>query len=106
MNKSTVVIFISLLITFCSCTSKKENTYKEWLKESVFFQIYMPSYADSNGDGYGDFMGLTAKLDYIENMGIKYIWLTPFLESPKVDKGYDVLDYDAVDPTYGLLDDF
>lgn len=78
----------------------------KWWKEAVFYQIYMPSYADSNGDGYGDFKGMTQKLDYLQNLGIKGIWLTPFLKSPKVDNGYDVADYYEVDPTYGNKGDF
>ncbi|MFL9845295.1 alpha-glucosidase [Flavobacterium rhizosphaerae] len=77
-----------------------------WWKETVFYQIYMPSYADSNGDGYGDFNGITSKLDYLKNLGIKGIWLTPFLKSPKVDNGYDVANYYAVDPVYGSIEDF
>jgi trehalose-6-phosphate hydrolase len=79
---------------------------KIWWKETVFYQIYMPSYADSNGDGYGDFKGITRKLDYLNGLGIKGIWLTPFLKSPKVDNGYDVADYYAIDPTYGTQADF
>ena len=66
----------------------------------------MPSYADSNGDGYGDFKGITSKLDYLQDLGIKGIWLTPFLKSPKVDNGYDVADYYEIDPTYGSKQDF
>ncbi|MDR6968316.1 trehalose-6-phosphate hydrolase [Flavobacterium arsenatis] len=66
----------------------------------------MPSYADSNGDGYGDFKGITSKLDYLQDLGIKGIWLTPFLKSPKVDNGYDVADYYEIDPTYGNKADF
>ncbi|WP_084625914.1 alpha-glucosidase [Flavobacterium soli] len=66
----------------------------------------MPSYADSNGDGYGDFKGITSKLDYLQDLGIKGIWLTPFLKSPKVDNGYDVADYYQIDPTYGTKTDF
>ncbi|TRW23288.1 alpha-glucosidase [Flavobacterium zepuense] len=77
-----------------------------WWKETVFYQIYMPSYADSNGDGYGDFKGITGKLDYLSGLGIKGIWLTPFLKSPKVDNGYDIADYYTVDPTYGTKADF
>lgn len=61
----------------------------------------MPSYADSDGDGYGDFKGITGKLNYLQDLGIKGIWLTPFLKSPKVDNGYDVADYYEIDPTYG-----
>jgi len=79
---------------------------KKWWKESVFYQIYMPSYADSNGDGYGDFTGMTAKLEYLKEIGVKGIWLTPFLKSPKVDNGYDIADYYAIDPTYGTKADF
>jgi len=66
----------------------------------------MPSYADSNGDGYGDFGGITGKLDYLQEMGVRGIWLTPFLTSPKVDNGYDIADYYNVDPVYGTNADF
>jgi len=79
---------------------------KNWWKESVFYEIYMPSYKDSNGDGFSDFKGLSSKLNYIENLGIKGIWLTPFLQSPKVDNGYDISNYYEIDSTYGTLDDF
>lgn len=79
---------------------------KIWWKETVFYEIYMPSYKDSNGDGYSDFKGLTSKLQYIHSLGIKGIWLTPFLQSPKIDNGYDVSDYFEIDPTYGTLEDF
>ena len=84
-----------------SCTDSRK-----WWKESVFYQIYMPSYADSNGDGYGDFKGITDKLSYLQEIGVSGIWLTPFLSSPKVDNGYDIADYYAVDPTYGSKADF
>jgi len=106
MNKSIIVVLTSLLITFCSCTSKKEDANKKWWKESVFYQIYMPSYADSNGDGYGDFKGMTQKLDYLQEIGVRGIWLTPFLTSPKVDNGYDIANYYEIDPTYGTKADF
>lgn len=82
-----------------------ENSSK-WWKESVFYQIYMPSYADSNADGYGDFKGITSKLSYLQEIGVSGIWLTPFLASPKVDNGYDISDYYTVDPTYGSKADF
>ncbi|WP_243636307.1 alpha-amylase family glycosyl hydrolase [Flavobacterium aquariorum] len=102
------LIFIVLLsfFMFDSGSLKAQNTEKKWWKESVFYQIYMPSYADSNGDGYGDFKGMTAKLDYLQSLGIKGIWLTPFLTSPKVDNGYDIANYYEVDPTYGNKADF
>ncbi|MBK5194139.1 MAG: alpha-glucosidase [Flavobacteriaceae bacterium] len=100
-------LIILLLATMLSCSTKENaNNESVWWKETVFYEIYMPSYQDSDGNGFSDFKGLTAKLDYIENLGIKGVWLTPFLKSPKVDNGYDVSDYYAVDPTYGSLDDF
>ncbi|MEO6133237.1 MAG: alpha-amylase family glycosyl hydrolase [Saprospiraceae bacterium] len=77
-----------------------------WWKETVFYQIYMPSFCDGNGDGYSDFKGMTGKLDYLQTLGIKGIWLTPFLQSPKVDNGYDVSSYMDIDTTYGTTDDF
>ncbi|KRB56132.1 glycosyl hydrolase [Flavobacterium sp. Root186] len=86
--------------------AQKTAIDKKWWKETVFYQIYMPSYADSNGDGYGDFKGMTQKLDYLKELGIKGIWLTPFLTSPKVDNGYDIANYYEVDPTYGTKADF
>lgn len=90
-----------------SCKSEKALTTEGmWWKETVFYEIYMPSYKDSDGNGYSDFKGLTSKLDYIHDLGVKGIWLTPFLQSPKVDNGYDISDYYVVDSTYGTLDDF
>ncbi|WP_142786323.1 alpha-glucosidase [Changchengzhania lutea] len=103
-----VVPFLLCLLLISSCNSKtiSGSSDKTWWKETVFYEIYMPSYKDSNGDGYSDFKGLTSKLDYIQNLGIKGIWLTPFLQSPKVDNGYDVSDYYKIDSTYGTLEDF
>ncbi len=77
-----------------------------WWNEVVFYQIYMPSYQDSDGDGYSDFKGMKNRLEYIESLGIKGLWLTPFLKSPKVDNGYDVADYYNIDPVYGNMQDF
>lgn len=103
-----VIPFILFLIFFTSCNSQIiiDSTEKIWWKETVFYEIYMPSFKDSNGDGFSDFKGLTSKLDYIQDLGVKGIWLTPFLESPKVDNGYDVSSYYEVDSTYGNLEDF
>lgn len=88
------------------CSNAQSKDSKKWWKEAVFYQIYMPSYADSNGDGYGDFGGITGKLDYLQQKGVRGVWLTPFLTSPKVDNGYDIADYYKVDPTYGTNEDF
>jgi len=73
----------------------------KWWKETVFYQIYMPSFQDSDGNGISDFKGMTDRLDYLKSLGIKGIWLTPFLRSPGVDNGYDVADYYQVDSMYG-----
>jgi glycosidase len=77
-----------------------------WWKSTVFYQIYMPSFQDSDGNGYSDFAGMTTRLDYLQSLGIKGIWLTPFLKSPKVDNGYDVADYYQIDSLYGTTHDF
>ena len=108
MKSNVVIISLLLFFTFNSSSMEAQNTQKsqKWWKQSVFYQIYMPSYADSNGDGYGDFKGMTSKLDYLKDLGVKGIWLTPFLTSPKVDNGYDIANYYEVDPTYGSKADF
>ena len=108
MNSRLVIITLISFLMFNSSSVQAQNkaAAKKWWNESVFYQIYMPSYADSNGDGYGDFKGMTQKLDYIQGSGVKGIWLTPFLTSPKVDNGYDIANYYEIDPTYGTKADF
>ncbi len=102
-----LIICVLLLSTILSCsTSPNKNPQKIWWKECVFYEIYMPSFKDSNGDGYSDFKGMSEKLDYIQELGVKGIWLTPFLQSPKVDNGYDISDYFTIDPLYGDIEDF
>ena len=71
-------------------------------RRSVIYQIYVKSFCDSDGDGLGDLTGITSKLDYLERLGVDYVWLTPFYPSPQRDNGYDVADYCAVDPRYGF----
>ncbi|WP_239257106.1 alpha-amylase family glycosyl hydrolase [Listeria ilorinensis] len=78
----------------------------KWFKQTVFYEIYIKSFCDGNGDGFGDLLGLTERLDYLVELGIGGIWLTPFYPSMQVDNGYDVSDYCAVDPLYGTLADF
>jgi alpha-glucosidase len=79
---------------------------REWWRGATIYQVYLRSFCDSNGDGQGDLPGLTAKLDYIESLGVDAIWLSPLHPSPNRDWGYDVSDYDAVHPDYGTLADF
>jgi len=75
-------------------------------KQSVVYQIYPRSFYDANGDGIGDLRGVIEKLDYLKELGVDYIWLTPFYISPQKDNGYDVADYYNIDPTFGTMDDF
>ena len=75
-------------------------------KNSVVYQIYPKSFNDSNNDGFGDLRGVVEKLDYLEGLGVDYIWLTPFFVSPQNDNGYDIADYYNIDPAYGTMEDF
>ena len=75
-------------------------------KDKVVYQIYPKSFQDSNGDGLGDLRGVIQRLDYLQSLGVDYLWLTPFFPSPQHDNGYDVADYCAVDPRFGTMADF
>jgi alpha-glucosidase len=77
-----------------------------WWQHAVFYEIYPRSFADSNNDGVGDLNGIAAKLDYLKSLGVNAIWITPCFPSPQVDFGYDVSDYENIDPMYGTLADF
>ncbi|MBV9345473.1 MAG: glucohydrolase, partial [Gammaproteobacteria bacterium] len=77
-----------------------------WWQHALFYEVYPRSFQDSNGDGTGDLNGITRRLDYLESLGVDAIWITPFYPSPQVDFGYDIADYENVDPTYGTLADF
>lgn len=79
---------------------------KKWWKESVVYQIYPRSFKDSNGDGIGDIRGITEKLDYLKELGVDVIWLSPVYESPNDDNGYDISDYRAIMKDFGTMDDF
>ncbi len=78
----------------------------KWWQKAVFYQIYPRSFADGNGDGIGDFKGITAKLDYLKDLGVDALWLSPHFPSPNWDCGYDISDYCGVAPEYGSLEDF
>ncbi len=77
-----------------------------WYKDAVIYELHIKAYADGNGDGIGDFRGLTERLDHVQSLGVNTIWLLPFYPSPQRDDGYDVADYRDVHPSYGTLDDF
>ena len=77
-----------------------------WWMRATIYQIYPRSFADSNGDGIGDLRGIIGKVDYLAELGISAVWLSPIYRSPQADNGYDIADYYDIDPVYGTLDDF
>lgn len=79
---------------------------KNWWKESIVYQIYPQSFKDSNGDGIGDIQGIIEKLDYLENLGVNVLWISPICESPLDDNGYDIADYQAIHSRYGTMADY
>lgn len=85
---------------------ERGGNMKTWWKESVIYQIYPKSFYDSNGDGIGDLKGIILKLDYLKELGIDIIWLSPVYASPQVDNGYDISDYQAISKEYGTMEDF
>src|ERR1700751_3948705 len=86
--------------------STSKSAQQEWWKHAVIYEIYPRSFQDSNGDGIGDINGITSRLDYLHDLGVNAIWITPMYPSPGVDYGYDISDYTAIDPEYGTMADF
>ncbi len=114
MNKS-VSRMLAFLIGACLSGSSavaqiashaKDAEGHEWWQHAVFYEIYPRSFADSNNDGVGDLKGIASKLDYLKDLGVDAIWISPCFPSPQVDFGYDVSDYENIDPMYGTLADF
>lgn len=98
---------IVLLLSFGQAQKRAvEAEGHEWWKHAVFYEIYPRSFADSNNDGIGDLKGIDSHLDYLKDLGVDAIWITPCYPSPQVDFGYDVSDYENIDPMYGTLKDF
>src|SRR3954453_11344275 len=77
-----------------------------WWQEGAVYEIYPRSFMDGNGDGIGDLNGIRSRLDYLSNLGIRALWISPIFLSPMVDMGYDVADYCAINPEFGTLADF
>jgi len=103
--------FLATLLAFFllptrPAAQQTDHNANNWWHHAVFYEVYPRSFADSNGDGIGDLNGITSKLDYLHDLGIDAIWITPCFPSPQVDFGYDVSDYEAIDPMYGTLKDF
>jgi maltose alpha-D-glucosyltransferase/alpha-amylase len=78
----------------------------DWYKDAIFYELHVRTFQDSNGDGIGDFRGLTQRLDYVRDLGVNCIWLLPMYPSPLRDDGYDIADYRNIHPDYGTLEDF
>ena len=106
----TTALMMSILSSFSSPafsqTQPVDEQGHQWWQHAVFYEIYPRSFADSNHDGIGDLNGITSKLDYVKDLGVDAIWITPCFPSPQVDFGYDVSDYENIDPMYGTLADF
>lgn len=81
------------------------NLKKDWWKRAVIYQIYPRSFQDSNGDGIGDIRGIIRRLPYLERLGVNCIWLSPVCKSPQDDNGYDISDYQDIEPMFGSLED-
>jgi alpha-glucosidase len=112
MNKR-VNLFVALFLCLPLAGSpidaqiaSKDSKVDPWWKRAVFYEIYPRSFKDSNGDGIGDLNGITSKLNYLKELGVNAIWITPCFPSPQIDFGYDVSDYVNIDPMYGTLADF
>ena len=101
--------FLALLL---ACTisaypqAKPQTSTDPWWKHAVIYEIYPRSFQDTNADGMGDLNGITSRLDYLKDLGVNAIWITPFYPSPQIDYGYDISNYTAIDPDYGSMADF
>ena len=105
MNRRTKLRLIGLLL-LTSIGGLAQESGSQWWRKAVFYEIYPRSFQDTNGDGIGDLNGITERLPYLAALGVDAIWITPFSPSPQVDFGYDVSDYENVDPQFGTLADF
>ncbi len=108
----SMAIFLFMFCIFGLTAYAQESTHaaeeagNAWWQHAVFYEIYPRSFADSNNDGVGDLNGIASKLDYLKDLGVDAIWISPCFPSPQVDFGYDVSDYENIDPMYGTLADF
>ncbi|XP_070505133.1 maltase 2-like isoform X2 [Chironomus tepperi] len=101
------ILFLSVFLYWnllTACAAKDEA--KDWWQTTVFYQIYPRSFADSNGDGIGDLKGITSRLSHLKEAGVGATWLSPIFKSPMVDFGYDISDYESIQPEYGTMEDF
>jgi alpha-glucosidase len=105
--KATLLLAVSLVALQAGAQKNPVDAEgHQWWQHAVFYEVYPRSFADSNNDGVGDLNGITSKLGYLHDLGVDAIWITPCYPSPQVDFGYDVSDYENIDPMYGTLADF
>ncbi|MBZ5681340.1 MAG: alpha-glucosidase [Acidobacteriia bacterium] len=110
-NRTTLLVLVSAILCCTFANAQTPGTAvdaegHQWWQHAVFYEIYPRSFADSNNDGVGDLKGIASKLDYLKDLGVDAIWISPCFPSPQVDFGYDVSDYENIDPMYGTLADF
>ena len=102
MSKRFFPILLILLVLGCSLVAAQTKSVDaeghQWWQHAVFYEIYPRSFADSNNDGVGDLKGITSKMGYLHDLGVDAIWISPCFPSPQVDFGYDVSDYENIDP--------
>ena len=102
-----LVVAVGFALSFAGAQDRgADSEVHPWWQHAVFYEIYPRSFADSNGDGIGDLNGIASKLDYLKDLGVDAIWISPCYPSPQFDFGYDVSDYENIDPMYGTLKDF
>jgi alpha-glucosidase len=106
IGATLLVIAFSISGNALQAQDTNAKTGDVWWKHALVYEIYPRSFQDSNGDGIGDLNGITSRLDYLKQLGVDMIWLTPIYPSPQVDFGYDISNYEAIDPPYGTLADF
>src|SRR5277367_239460 len=99
-------LLLTLSYSIFSVAQPPDAAGHQWWQHAVFYEIYPRSFADSNNDGIGDLNGISSKMSYLHELGVDAIWITPCYPSPQVDFGYDVSDYENIDPKYGTLQDF
>jgi len=103
---SKVLICVVIALTSLIAQAQIDHEGHQWWQHAVFYEIYPRSFADSNNDGVGDLNGIRSKLDYLKRLGVDAIWISPCYPSPQVDFGYDISDYQNIDPMYGNMKDF